>query len=168
MGAVYDVSNVDPDALSLKNMMDQVLEQVTSVLTSYGVPLPARCYWTMGNPAIDCEQLVVSFIQMYLGTPGDQASTPQRCHMPRTAVLAISIAREVPVVGVNGRPPSAEKIEAGSALSAVDAWVLMESMKSFDPWDETGLGLGVIATVDAPTVEGGFQLVNMQLSVVVP
>ena len=56
----------------------------------------------------------------------------------------------------------------GSALSAVDAWVLMESMKSFDPWDETGLGLGVIATVDAPTVEGGFQLVNMQLSVVVP
>jgi hypothetical protein len=88
--------------------------------------------------------------------------------MPRTAVLAISIAREVPVVGINGRPPSAEKIEAGSALSAVDAWVLMESMKSFDPWDETGLGLGVIATVDAPTVEGGFQLVNMQLSVVVP
>ena len=50
----------------------------------------------------------------------------------------------------------------------MDAWVLMESMKSFDPWDETGLGLGVIATVDAPTVEGGFQLVNMQLSVVVP
>ena len=168
MSSLYDVSNVDPDALNLKNMMDQVLEKVTSVFTSYGVPLPSRCYWTMGNPAIDCEQLVVSFIQMYLGTPGDQASTPQRCHMPRTAVLAISIAREVPVVGVNGRPPSAEKIEAGSALSAVDAWVLMESMKSFDPWDSDGLGLGVIATVDAPTVEGGFQLVNMQLSVVVP
>jgi hypothetical protein len=34
MAAVYDVSNVDPDALSLKNMMDQVLEKVTSVLTS--------------------------------------------------------------------------------------------------------------------------------------
>jgi len=168
MAAVYDVSSVDPDALSLKNMMDQVLEKVTSVLTSYGVPLPARCYWTMGNPAIDCEQLVVSFIQMYLGTPGDQASTPQRCHMPRTAVLAISIAREVPVVGVNGRPPSAEKIEAGSALSAVDAWVLMESMKSFDPWDEGIPGMGVIATVDASTAEGGFQVVNMQLSVVVP
>ena len=53
MGAVYDVSNVDPDALNLKNMMDQVLEKVTSVLTSYGVPLPALCYWTMGNPAIN-------------------------------------------------------------------------------------------------------------------
>ena len=167
MAAVYDISDIDPDAFNLKNMMDKVLEKVTSVLTSYNVPLPSRCYWTMGNPAIDCEQLVVSFIQMYLGTPGDQASTPQRCHMPRTAVLAISIAREVPVVGMNGRPPSAEKIEAGSALSAIDAWVLMESMKQFDPWDE-GPGMGVIATIDAPTVEGGFQLVNLQLSVVVP
>jgi len=168
MAAIYDVSSVDPDALSLKNMMDQVLEKVTSVFTSYGVPLPVRCYWTMGDPAIDCEQLVVSFVQVYLGMPGDQAATPQRCHMPRTAVLTISIAREVPVVGLNGRPPSAEKIEAGSALSAVDAWVLMESMKSFDPWDEGIPGMGVIATVDASTAEGGFQVVNMQLSVVVP
>ena len=94
MAAIYDVSSVDPDALSLKNMMDQVLEKVTSVFTSYGVPLPVRCYWTMGDPAIDCEQLVVSFVQVYLGMPGDQAATPQRCHMPRTAVLTISIARE--------------------------------------------------------------------------
>jgi hypothetical protein len=168
MGAVYDISSVDPDALNLKNMMDQVLEKVTSVFTSFGVPLPARCYWTMGAPAIDCEQLVVSFVQVYLGPPGDQAATPQRCHMPRTAVLTISIAREIPVVGLNGRPPSAEKIEAGSALSAVDAWVLMQSMKEFDPWEEGGLGLGVIATVDAATAEGGFQVVNMQLSVAVP
>jgi hypothetical protein len=168
MGAIYDVSNVDPDALSLKTMMDSVLEKVTAVFTSYSVPLPSRCYWTMGAPAIDCEQLVVSFVQMYLGTPGDQAATPQRCHMPRTAVLTISIAREIPAVGLNGRPPTAEKIEAGSALSAVDAWILMDSMKQFDPWDDTSLGIGVIATVDAATAEGGFQVVNMQISMVVP
>jgi hypothetical protein len=49
MSSLYDVSNVDPDALNLKNMMDQVLEKVSSVFTSYGVPLPARCYWTMEN-----------------------------------------------------------------------------------------------------------------------
>ena len=70
MAAVYDISSVDPDALNLKNMMDQVLEKVTSVFTSFGVPLPSRCYWTMGAPAIDCEQLVVSFVQVYLGPPG--------------------------------------------------------------------------------------------------
>jgi hypothetical protein len=168
MGNIYDVSNVDPDALNLNNMMDKVLEKVTSVFTSYGVPLPTRCYWTMGAPAIDCEQLVVSFVQVYLGSPGDQASTPQRCHMPRTAVLTISISREIPTVGQNGRPPAASQIEDASRLSAVDAWVLMQSMKEFDVWDETSLGLGVIATVDAPNAEGGYQTVNMQLSLVVP
>ena len=168
MAAVYDISHVDPDALNLKTMMDQVLEKVCSVFTSYGVPLPGRQYWTLGSPAIDCEQLVVSFVQLYLGMPGDQASTPQRCHMPRTAVLTISVAREIPVVGQNGRPPSGEKIEQGSYLSAIDAWVLMDSMKQFDPWDEGIPSMGVIATVDAPTSEGGFQVVNMQLSVVVP
>lgn len=168
MAAVYDISDIDPDALNLKNMMDKILEKISSVFTSYNVPVPSRQYWTLGSPAIDCEQLVVSFVQLYLGMPGDQASTPQRCHMPRTAVLTISVAREIPVVGQNGRPPSGEKIEQGSYLSAVDAWVLMESMKQFDPWDEGIPGMGVIATVDAPTSEGGFQVVNMQLSVVVP
>jgi len=168
MAMLYDVNDVDPEALSLKNMMDVVLEKVTSVYQSYNVPLPDRQYWTMGEPVIDCEQLAISFIQMYLGLPGDQASTPQRCHMPRTAVLSIMIAREIPTVGQNGRPPTASKIQEGSHLPAVDAWVLMDSMKMFDPWDDTSLGLGVIATVNSPTAEGGFQVTNMQISMVVP
>jgi len=168
MASIYDVSRLEPDALSLKNMMDGLLERVCSVFTSYGVPLPARCYWTMGQPAIDCEQLVISFVQMYIGTPGDQAATPQRCNTPRTAVVTITIAREVPTVGQNGRPPSGEKIEQGSYISAVDAWVLMASLNQFDPWDEGIPAFGVIATVDAPSIEGGIQLVNMQLSLMVP
>lgn len=165
---IVNITNVDSEALNLKTMMDNVLERVESVFTSYNVPLPTRSYWTMGQPVIDCEQLVVSFIQMYLGTPGDQAATPQRCEVPRTAVLTISVARPIPVVGQNGRAPSAEKIEEGSAISAIDAWVLMESMKALEPWDETSLGMGVIATVDAPQQDGGFSVVNMQISLVVP
>jgi len=149
-------------------MMDGVLEKVEAVYGSYNVPLPSRRYWTMGQPAIDCEQLVVSFIQMYVGTPGDQASTPQRCDMPRTAVLVVSVARQIPVVGQNGRPPSADKIEEGSYLSSIDAWVLMESIKVLDPWDDTSLGMGVIATVDSPSNEGGFSVTNMQISMVIP
>lgn len=148
--------------------MDEVLERIEGVYASYNVPIPGRRYWTMGQPTIDCEQLAVSFIQMYVGTPGDQASTPQRCHMPKTAVVVVSVAREVPVVGVNGRPPTADKIEQGSYLSAIDAWILMESIKAFDPWDEASIGMGVIATVDSPSIEGGFSVINMQLSMVVP
>ncbi len=166
--AVRDITDVSSDALNLKNMMDGVLERVESVYASYNVPLPDRRYWTMGQPTIDCEQLVVGFIQMYLGTPGDQASTPQRCDMPKTAVVTVSVSREIPVVGQNGRPPTAEKIEEGSYLSAIDAWILMEAMKVLDPWDETSLGMGVIATIDSPNTEGGFSVVNMQISMVVP
>jgi len=112
--------------------MDRALEKAEAVFQSYDVPLPERRYWTIGAPAIDCPQLVVSFVQAYLGTPGDEASTPQRCHMPRSVVLSISIAREIPTVGQGGRPPSGTTIEEASYISAVDAWVLLESLNQFD------------------------------------
>lgn len=165
---IIDITNVSDDALDLKELLEGVLERVATIFQSYNVPLPARQYWSMGQPAIDCEQLVVSFIQMYLGPPGDQASTPQRCNMPRTAVMTISLAREVPVVSQNGRPPDATKIQQASEISAVDAWVLMQSTNLLDMWEEGGYGVGVIATVDAPSSEGGFQVVNMQITMAIP
>lgn len=165
---IIDITNVSEDGLNLKELLEGVLARVATVFASYNVPLPNRQYWSMGQPAIDCEQLVVSFIQMYLGPPGDQASTPQRCNMPRTAVMTISLAREVPVVGQNGRPPEPSKIQQAAEISAVDAWVLMQSVNLFDMWEEGGYGVGVIATVDAPSSEGGFQVVNMQITMAVP
>lgn len=165
---IIDITNVSDDALDLKELLEGVLERVVTIFQSYNVPLPTRQYWSMGQPAIDCEQLVVSFIQMYLGPPGDQASTPQRCNMPRTAVMTISLAREAPVVGQNGRPPEASKIQLAAEISAVDAWVLMQSTNLLDMWEEGGYGVGVIATVDAPSSEGGFQVVNMQITMAIP
>jgi hypothetical protein len=168
MGIATDINDVSSDALHLKNMMDGILERVCTVFQSYNVQLPARRYWTLGAPAIDCDQVVVSFNGMYLGAPGSQVGEPQRCHMPRTATVTITIARGVPVVGQNGRPPSAEKIELASSVSAIDAWVLMESLNLFDQWDDGSYGLGVIATVDVAEPEGGFQIVNMDLTLAVP
>ena len=162
------VADAQEDAFPLKNMMDGLLERVESVFQSYNVTLPSRRYWIMGTPALDCEQVVVSFIQMYLGPPGDEASTPQRCTVPRSAVVSISISRQVPVVGQNGRPPAADKIEEASYISAIDAWVLMESVREFDMWDDSGYGLGVIATVESSGPEGGLQTVSMQLTLAVP
>jgi hypothetical protein len=167
MSAAVNIGDISEDALNLRDMMNGVLERVESVFQSYNVPLPQRRYWTMGTPAIDCEQLVVAFNQMYLGSPGDQVSEPQRCNVPRTAILTISIAREVPTVGMNGRPPTAEKIQQGAEISAIDAWVLMSSMKSFDMWDGV-FGLGIIATLEAADIEGGFQVVSLELTLAVP
>ena len=163
-----DISEISSDALNLKNMMDGILEKVCSVFQSYNVPLPGRQYWTMGNPVIDCEQVVVSLNSVYLGPPGQQMNEPTRCNMPRTATVNISIARTFPVVGQNGRPPSANKIEQASYAAAVDAWVLMESLRLFDQWDDGSYGLGVIASAELIEPEGGFQIVNMELTLAVP
>jgi hypothetical protein len=168
MALPINIAEFSSDALNLKEMMDGVLERVQTVFQSYNVPLPSRQYWTMGQPAIDCEQLVVSFAQMYLGTPGDQATDPQRCHVPRTATLNVLISRQIPTVGQNGKAPSASKIEEGSYISSVDAWVLMQSINDLDQWDDTGYGLGVIATLDVLGPEGGFTSVNMQITMAVP
>jgi hypothetical protein len=162
------IADVSEDSLNLKNMMDGILSRIETVFQTYNVPLPSRRYWTMGEVAVDCEQVVVNFLQMYLGTPGDEQSGPQRCHVPRTATVIISISRAVATVGQNGRPPSGDRITESSHASAIDAWVLMECIKEFDQWDDTGYGLGVIATMDSSGPEGGFQTVNMQLTLAVP
>jgi hypothetical protein len=163
-----DITGVSEDAVNLRDMMHGVLERVQSVFQSYNVELPTRRYWTMGQPAIDCEQLVVSFVQMYLGAPGAQVGDPQRCHVPRSATLNITISRSTPIVGQNGRPPAPEKIQVASETLAYDAWVLMQSINQLDQWDETGFGVGVIATLDVTSPEGGFQTTNMTLTMAVP
>jgi hypothetical protein len=166
--AIVDISGVSDDALNIITMLDGVLERTVSVFQSYSVPLPSRQYWTVGQTAIDCEQVTVNLIQTYLGEPGNQASEPVRCNKPRSAVMLITIAREIPVVSVNGRPPTAEKITEAAQITAIDAWVLLKSIDLFDQWDETGFGLGVIATVDTPPPQGGFQLTTMQLTMAIP
>jgi hypothetical protein len=168
MTTAIDFTGVAEDATNLRDMMDGVLERVESIFQSYNVNLPSRKYWTMGQPAIDCEQLVVSFVQMYLGAPGAQVAEPQRCHVPRSATLNIMISRATPIVGQNGRPPAADKIQQASETLAIDSWVLMQSVNLLDQWDETGYGVGVVATLEVSGPEGGFQTTTMSITLAVP
>jgi hypothetical protein len=163
-----DLSGVTEGATNLRDMMQGVLERVEAVFQSYNVELPQRRYWTMAQPAIDCEQLVVYFQQLYLGPPGAQVGEPQRCHVPRSATITISIARATPIVGQNGRPPSPDKIQAASEILAYDAWVLMESINQLDQWDDTGYGVGVIGTLEVSPPEGGFQTTELVVTMAVP
>jgi hypothetical protein len=168
MTTAIDFTGVSEDATNLRNMFDGVLERIETVFQSYNVNLPRRRYWTMGQPAIDCEQLVIFFNQMYLGTPGAQVNEPQRCHVPRSVTFTVSISREVPIVGPSGKAPSPDKIQSASETLAIDSWVLMESINLLDTWDETGFGLGVIATLETSPPEGGFQTASMQITMSVP
>lgn len=165
---IVDITDVDDEALNIVELLDGVLQRVVSTFNSYNVPLPTRQYWTVGQQAVDCEQLTVTLVQIYLGAPGDEASSPQRCTQPRTAVMTVSLSREIPVVGQNGRPPSADKLEQAAQISAIDGYILMLSLNILDMWEPGGFGVGVIATVDYPAPEGGFQTVNMQLTMAIP
>lgn len=164
-----DVSGATDEAKNLANFLQEVLNRVITVYESYNMPLPARRYYTMASPVVDCEQICVSFIQMYVGTPGDEATEPRRCHDPRTATISIQVARAVPITQANGQPPRADDIQDAAYVSALDGWILMESINNLDAWADNGpFGLGVIATVDADPPEGGFQTTRMTLTMAVP
>lgn len=168
---IVDISNVSNDAKHLAAFLQSILDKVVTVYGSYNMPLPERRYYTFGAPAIDCEQIAVSFLQMYIGTPGDEANEPRRCTDPKSGTFLISVARAVPITQANGNPPKAADIQAASEVSALDAWILMDSNKEFDAswgYGPTGLGLGVIATVDVDPPEGGFQITRMTITMAIP
>ena len=164
----YDISEVSESALNLVNMLDGVLSRVVTAFNSYNVTLPARRYWTVGQSSIDCEQLTVTLVQTYLGSPGNEISEPRRCTSLKTAVILVTIAREIPTVSINGRPPTASAIEEAAQISAIDTWVLLQSLDLLDMWEEGGYGVGILGTVETPPPEGGFQLVVLQLTIAIP
>jgi hypothetical protein len=159
---------IDSEALGLKELLDTILAKVVAVYASYDVPLPSRQYWTFGQPAFDCEQIVVSFIQAYLGTPGNQASEPVPCSGPRSAVVQISVVRATATPSGSTGIPAADKIQAAAHWQAVDAWVLLDAIRQFNDWGDGLPGIGVIATVDGGTASGGFHDVSLQLTVGMP
>jgi hypothetical protein len=168
MSLTIDTSTVSSDAKNLANLMQNLLDAVIATYDSYTMPLPGRRYWTLGSPAVDCEQVVISMLQMYIGSPGDEANLPRRCNDPRSATLLVSVSREVPTVGQNGKAPSADAIQNASEICAYDAWILLDSARLLDQWDPATYGLGVIATVETNSPEGGFQTVTMTITMAIP
>lgn len=168
MAMTVDKTLVSSDAKNLSNFMQALLDKVVEVFAEYNMPLPMRRYWTMASPAVDCEQVVVNFVQMFLGVPGDEQAIPWKGSIPRTATVNITISRAVPTVGQNGRPPSSESIEGYAELCAYDSWILMDSIARFDPWEDAVPGFGVIGTLEVTDPQGGFQTTVLTLTAAVP
>lgn len=164
-----NLSTVSPDAKALAEFMQATLDAVVSVYESYSMPTPERRYWTLGDPAIDCEQLVVSFVQAYLGSPGDEAMYPRRCNDPRSATIHVSVSRKAPSIGNSGKAPAADVIQDYAEICAYDAWCLLASAGELDVWGiNAGVGLGVIATVETLSPEGGYQTTVMTFTAAIP
>ena len=160
-----DLTQVSSDANAIDTFMQELLDRVVNIYESYNMPIPGRRYWTMADPAVDCEQLVVSFIQAYIGAPGDEVTEPRRCNDPRSATIHVSVSRKVPTAGPQGQAPSAEMIQMASRVQAYDAWILLHTAADLDTWATSGgFGLGVIATVETSAPEGGFQTTVLTLT----
>jgi hypothetical protein len=168
MNYAIDRNAVSDDAKHMAVFLQKVLDRVVTAYASYNMPLPTRRYYTFGDPVMDCEQVVVTFIQAYIGAPGDEANAPRRASDPRSATLNITVSRAIPVVGVNGRPPTAEAIQSGSEIIAYDAYILLDSASKFDTWEEVGFGIGVIATIEVKAPEGGIQTTSLTVTTAIP
>lgn len=163
-----DLNAVSPDAKALSSFLQEILDRVLTVYESFSMPIPERRYWTLGDPAVDCEQLVVSFVQLYIGSPGDEAMEPRRCNDPRSATVRVSVSRKVPTVGPGGKAPSEKSIQDYSELVAYDAWCLIEGSAALDVWSDAYPGVGIISTVEVAEPQGGYQTTIMTLTAAIP
>lgn len=146
-----------------------MLESLVGVFQSSNVPLPERRYWTVGESVWDCEQAVVSLQQIYLGTPGDEATIPQACNTPKTMVVDVSVVRKQTFTNSKTQPiQTPEMMSQDANWVAVDTWVIMDSLQAFvgDVWG--GPAPSMIATSMIPTPSGGYFATTIRMSLLVP
>jgi hypothetical protein len=125
--------------------MHSILYSVEQTFDTYGIELPPLRYLTLGNlPSHDCEQVTVSFLQSYLGSPGIQEEGPQRCDGPRSGVFHVEVVRCVPqaIEGYLGRGgstgstgPDPDEMYAYTKSRGRDLWALLDSAGGLDQYN---------------------------------
>lgn len=160
---IEDLEAVAEGVFALRDRLRHTLEQTVAVYEQLNVPLPKRQYYRINRSSTDCEEVTVSYIQSYLGSPGDQASAPVYCHSPRTAVVEVAVTRNFDI-GDGGKTISAQKLMASSDWPAVDAWILLNNIEQIasEP-DDLGRPQ-VIATVTTDPPSGGLITTRLQLT----
>ena len=152
------LSYVSEGIETLKDHLHTVLQGVVETFGQAEVELPERRYVTMGRASHDCEQVTVSFQQLYLGLPGDQATQPLPCDSPRSAAVLVEIVRCLPTANTRSGIPAAAELSSTADKQAIDAWLLLESGLSLENWS------GVLADVAVTEPQGGYQAVVMTLT----
>lgn len=136
--------------MTIETLMGSALAALETLYAQEGVELPDRRYWTIGEPAADCEQAVFAVQQAFVGFPG-APSEPTRCDGPRGLTFSLQILRCVPVANSRGNAPEAAAIQEASVLPTVDMELMLDLVPSLDP-----LNMGVVSFVDVIGANGGF------------
>lgn len=115
---------------------EELLARINQVYIDNDETLPSRQFISGGrntDAPHDCEQVVVSFEQVYNGPPGAQVQEPSTCASPRSVVFTVEVVRcQPPATKVDGRsqkmsPPTPSALSAAARVQAIDAWLLLDA-----------------------------------------
>ena len=152
-------------------LLHDILAAVEACYDDTHVPLPERRLVAASTQPVDCEQLVVSFGQLYLGLPGDEAQQPVRCDSAMTVVAEVALTRCVAKPSASRtmvRAATPEHLAESAQLVLRDAFLLLACGRYMDFWDPFGPGMGVIATVDVADPTGGYQTTTLTITGALP
>lgn len=152
----------------LHRAMQRILDAVETGYAAAGILLPERRFTAVGDVAsslaIDCEQVTVNFVQLYVGEPGQPNLISQDCLGLMSADFVVQVTRCVPILkakpGVAGRfkAPPIEEVIAATKTQAVDAQLLFEIAAGISSLQ------GKVATVIPSGSDGGYQSVAINIS----
>lgn len=151
---------ISEDAFFLSNTMDNVLKNLVATFESYNIPIPARQFWTTGEAVFDCEQVCLTLVGTYLGTPGNEALQALPCTNVKSMTVTVNIVRQQAPIPVSNKLgiPTAGKIQNDAMWVAVDTWVIMDNLQNLqsDPANTMA-----IATSTIPAADGGFMCTSV-------
>lgn len=131
---------------------------------------PARQYVHAGEPALDCEQLVITVPEAGLQHSfPDQSAKVEFCSPPRHVNLQVWVTRCVPTLQDVGDPPTVADLDTSAQVVLGDLWTLAyelwDSYRDGD-WGQTcaTLLLGPVAVIGP---EGGYTSVRADLALLV-
>lgn len=107
------------------DLLASVVDRMGDVYDDYTPPivLPERQYVHAGEVAWDCEQVVVTVVDLRHAFPGETAK-PLVCSPPRHIHMEVWIVRCVPTLDDNGNPPSPAALDAAAHTELQDLWTL--------------------------------------------
>jgi hypothetical protein len=151
---------VPADPQRLAELGQTVLEAIVQAFVDAGVTPPTAQYRWGELPAVDCEQITVSFIRLYTGTEAANISQIGPTIEANTSFIAqfdVYVVRCVPIPDDSGKPPSATNQDAAGAELMTDAWVLGRGIiNRKKQGDFADCDVVTIGQVEALAASGGF------------
>lgn len=159
------IAPVDPavDYNAVAALLQDVLQAVNDTWIEAGIDLPARQYIHLGAAAMDCEQVTVQLLQVFLGSPGVPPGTAVKCESVRSAMIRINIIRKAPTLGQRGQVPDADALSDAAITFSRDLWLLLTAISKLDR-----VGGGVLADVEPIDPQGGYAGAGLNLTITIP